>query len=462
MRLLVTALLALSLGCSESEPVTADPAPVPEEEKPPVEEEPIEGALTYYTDIKPILDTMCVRCHSEGQIRENSPLDTYEGVKALAPLIKEKVTDRTMPPWLATHGCKEYAYDESLDEDEIATISEWADTGATMGDENATPAEVRARTFATLTREDVTIEMPLDYTMVKSPDEYRCFLLDWPEDEHKYITGFGAKPGNPNVVHHIIAYLVPPAQVETFEKYDTDDDGPGYECFGGPTGMGGMQSLGVRFLGGWAPGGVGGDTPPGTGMPIAPGSKIALQLHYNTLDTEPAPDRTSVVFKLSDDVDHEAFIMPWANFAWISGAGMNIPKGEADVMHTWASDPWKLPFFDTSDKRLRLYSASLHMHTLGSYGSVFVNRKSGDKAGETECLLNIDQYDFGWQRNYGFMEPVDLAPGDELGLECHWDNTQANQQWVDNEQLEPVDQKWGEGTTDEMCVAFFYAVAFKE
>lgn len=434
------------------EGATTGEQPAPPEVPDPEVGEP--AKLSYYKDVAPILDMNCTRCHGPGGVRAQVPFTSYEAVAPFAALIRQKVVERTMPPWLAGDGCAEYAYDESLTEAEIATLSEWADTGAQMGAPDVVPADVLPRQFAKLTREDLTIEMPVDYVMTTSPDDYRCFLIDWPVDHETYITGFGARPGNTAVVHHIIAYHVPPSSVETFEAFDAADDGPGYQCFGGPSGAGGNAQVGTRFLGGWAPGGLGSDFPPNTGIPMEPGSKIALQMHYNTLTAEPQPDRTSVVFKIDDEVEHEAFIMPWTSFGWVLGQGMEIPAGEADVSHRWAEDPWKLPFYNVSSGKLRLYTVNLHMHTLGTSGSVFIERQDGTE----ECLLNMPFYDFGWQRSYGFAKPRDLFPGDKLGLECHWDNTQENQAWKGSEQLEPVDQKWGEGTTDEMCIAFFYVI----
>lgn len=418
-----------------------------------------QGGLTYYTDVKPLLDHMCVRCHGPGGVREQVPLDNYGTASGLAALIKQKITAREMPPWGAEDGCRDYAYDESLTEDEIATLSEWADSGAEMGDENAEPAAITIRQFAKLSREDVTLEMPVDYVMLQSPDDYRCFLIDWPSDTDTYITGFGAKPGNATVVHHIIAYLIPPDLAGQFAEYDELDDGPGYECFGGPnpTGLPEVEvdptsNINLAFLGGWAPGGVGADFPPGTGTPVKQGSKVALQVHYNTLTDAPQPDRTAVVFKVDDQVEREAFVLPWTNFQWVLGTGMEIPAGEASVKHTFDGNPLKFNFPVQADA-LKLYSATLHMHVLGTAGSVSIERENGDE----ECLVSYENYDFNWQRSFGFMEQTVLTKNDTIHMECEWNNSPSNQVWVEGEQMTPVDQKWGEGTTDEMCVAFFFA-----
>ena len=52
-----------------------------------------------------------------------------------------------------------------------------------------------------------TLSMATSYTPSKIPDDYRCFLLPWPEEftADKYVTGFSVTPGNAKIVHHVIA-----------------------------------------------------------------------------------------------------------------------------------------------------------------------------------------------------------------------------------------------------------------
>ena len=60
--------------------------------------------------------------------------------------------------------------------------------------------------------------------------------------------------------------------------------------------------------------------------------------------------------------------------------------------------------------------------------------------GETDCLIQIDDWDFDWQRTYAFTEPKTISAGDTWRIECSWDN--------------PTDEDidWGDGTGDEMCL----------
>ena len=70
-----------------------------------------------------------------------------------------------------------------------------------------------------------------------------------------------------------------------------------------------------------------------------------------------------------------------------------------------------------------------------------------------EPLLEIPAWAFAWQETYRLREPVRLNPGDELYVECHFDNSQPGQGIGGHAPSLPVrDVNWGEGTTDEMCI----------
>jgi hypothetical protein len=279
----------------------------------------------------------------------------------------------------------------------------------------------------------------------KDPDDYRCFLLDWPETEVSYVTGFGARPGNPQVVHHVIAFLIPPERAASYQALDAAEPGAGYTCFGGP---GGGNDPDVGWIGAWAPGRQGADFPEGTGLEIQPGSKIALQVHYNTANGK-QPDQTAVDVRLDSSVDKRAKWQFFADIQWLFAGGMPIPAGEADVQHAFEIDP--TPFVFGGDPFV-IHSVGLHMHTRGTSAALSLTRKDGAK----ECMLDIPRWDFHWQYNYDLAEPRVVSPGDKLGIGCHFDNSAANQPTVDGEQVPPKDLQWGEGTGDEMCLGALY------
>jgi Copper type II ascorbate-dependent monooxygenase, C-terminal domain len=66
--------------------------------------------------------------------------------------------------------------------------------------------------------------------------------------------------------------------------------------------------------------------------------------------------------------------------------------------------------------------------------------------GRDEDLIRIGDWDFNWQNTYYFEKPLELPKGTILKVRAHYDN--PTQKVV----------KWGEATTDEMCIGFLAVV----
>lgn len=394
--------------------------------------------LTYWSAVKPIADAKCVTCHAAGGIAPFT-LGSYDDFKAHTDMVRVAVANHVMPPWPPASDCADYQANRSLSDDQIKTITDWIDAGAPEGD----PKDYQAGTPPSggLSRVDLTAQIPAPYTPTTSPDEYRCFLLDWPATTTKFVSGFRADPGNAAIVHHVIAFLAAPGDVASFQQLDAADPNPGWLCFGGPGG-----GSNPRWLGAWAPGTLGSDYPAGTGLRVEPGSKIVLQVHYNLTNDNGQPDQTAIAFKLDDSVQKEAIIQPWTNVDWVRNHTMVIPAGSADQMYNWSFAPspyWGLITNNIipSNQPVTMWTAMLHMHTRGRRARLDIVHADGSK----ECMLDIERWDFHWQGAYAFAQPKTFAPGDELYLECHFDNSDST-----------MARNWGEGTDDEMCLGGFY------
>ena len=468
VRVLLCCLALLSVGalgaCEGPEP---SPAPIGDDDPMMMEdpEGPDESALSFYEDIKPLLDDKCNKCHVEGGIAP-FPLETYEQVKPLAMAIRDSVMSGSMPPWQPEDDCSELLGDFSLSPVQQQDLLDWVEGGVFEGSpENAVPSV--ADPGGKLTRVDMTLQIPVAYKPQLFPDDYRCFLVEWPEQETRFVTGFKANPDNKSIVHHAIAFVASPEAVGHFEALDEAEEGPGYTCYGGPGGENNLD--GVSWLGSWAPGSSNVNFPEGTGIRVEPGSRLIIQMHLNSLSSDPAPDQSSFELRLADEVEREAVILPYTNPAWLRGDGMHIPAGEKSVKHSFGIDVTRFADIVTggrlSNGPLRIYAAGLHMHTLGVRARTAIRRQ-----GTEECLLSIPEWDFNWQGSYGFAEAKVFNPGDELFLECEWDNSPENQPFVPTdtdgdgehdafEQMEPQDVKWGEGTFDEMCLGVLYVTS---
>jgi hypothetical protein len=72
-----------------------------------------------------------------------------------------------------------------------------------------------------LARVDVTLTTGAPYTPTPKigSSDLRCFVLDWPIDDEVYVTGLAVRPGNPTLVHHVIAYLATPLGPPTKEGF---------------------------------------------------------------------------------------------------------------------------------------------------------------------------------------------------------------------------------------------------
>ncbi|MEQ1503832.1 MAG: monooxygenase [Myxococcota bacterium] len=419
-------ILALFVACADHDyPTCDDDAPIPVRADVP----------TWHGEIRALVEARCGACHTDGGLAP-VPFDTFEEAAPWAAAMATEVAAGTMPPWPPADCCRPLKDPLGLTPDEVGALAAWADGGAPEGDPASyVPPELPQ---TGLSRVDRTLEMDEPYTPAPdagTTDDTRCFLLDWPEDEVRYVTGLGVNPGVPSQVHHALLLIAGPLTVPSFELLDAADSGPGWNCPGGVVwGTSG-------WIGGWSPGWTAREMPAGTGQKVAPGSKLILTVHYSVADGAPVADRTSVDLRLDDAVSSELTALSVYDPLWLAG-GMKIPANEPDVWVSYKSRPLS---------KKTLVGVNLHMHERGSRGSIGIRHADGTE----DCLLQIDDWQHHWQGDYQFAEPIQLAIDDQLWVECHWDNTAANQREVNGAPETPRDLGWAED--EEMCVGFLTA-----
>ena len=168
------------------------------------------------------------------------------------------------------------------------------------------------------------------------------------------------------------------------------------------------------------------------GMPVEPGSLAILEVHYYVgNDPAPAPDQSTVLLRLDEEVEHVGSTFPIADPLWVFGHTMEIPDG---------SEALDVRYAYTIQEPSHLHEVGMHMHRLGVGGSVRVHHASG---GDT-CAIQIDNWDFNWQRSYRLQEPIALAPGDQVEVTCTYTNHTG------------ATVNWGESTDAEMCIGVTY------
>ncbi|NQX87579.1 MAG: hypothetical protein HRT77_02840, partial [Halioglobus sp.] len=318
---------------------------------------------TYYADAKTIIDTRCANCHRPGEIAPFSLTD-FESVFSVRAAIAHQVTTGAMPPWPPTDNYFPIKNKRSLSDEERAVLLSWLAGGAPEGDpHDFVPKDKNQKSIDY----NLTVRLNEPYTPTERPDEYRCLVIDWPLDRTVYVNAVNLVPGVKAEVHHVFAVVVDPDKLGPIEAADGADGKPGFPCWGAPSPEGGLVP--PRTLTVWAPGISPGALPDGTGVRVDPGSKIVMQMHYNTVNTEPLPDQSSLDIRYVDEVDREAVTLFFLDVGWYPAGGMPIPAGDPNVTHQHTAHFGYMMDFSgagdmgiTSDEPFVLHSVFMHQH----------------------------------------------------------------------------------------------------
>jgi hypothetical protein len=395
----------------------------------------------------PIFEQHCMECHQQDGIAPFR-LDAYADAKRHAAEIADATSRREMPPWSAVSdgSCQTFSHSLALSDDQIESIDAWVEAGALEGE----PRSVKLPERPTLG--DATEFSTPEFSPTAQGgdlaafDEYRCFLMDETLDETQFITGYEVVPGTPTVIHHVLGMLVDPdadAEIdgmtngELMAALDAESpDRDGWPCFG----MAGddVDVEGVPVV--WAPGQGVVEYPGESGVPLAPGHRLVLQVHYN-LAEEPGPivDRTTVRLRLAPSVPNVGvFVLddPLLGSLYEDEPHALEPK-QASVKFTWKRDVSDY-FGDLPN--VKLLGLMPHMHQRGHHYRM--NLGAGADLG---CAMNVETWDFHWQRMYFYAQPLAMSPGSRIEVTCDYD-TSAD--------TEPVLPGWG--TRNEMCLATMY------
>lgn len=384
------------------------------------------AAPTFSNEIVRIFQTHCQSCHRSGDIAPFA-LTTYAEARPWAQAIKFMTAARKMPPWKPVAGCGDFADQRRLTDQEIDIIARWVDAGSPEGDRAQLPPPLEFAGSWTLGEPDAVFASPEAYTPPRTGDTYRCFTIPTGLAADAYVSGIDVQPGDRKSVHHVIAFIdTNGASV----SLDDADPGPGYPCFGDP----GFTLTADATLGGWAPGYRPFTLPPEVALRLPAGSRVVLQVHYNAHAGIPGPDQTRLgVYYAKTKPRQLMRVIPVINNTF------EIPAGAASHRVT-ASIP-VVPF------PIHVWAVAPHMHLLGRSMKV----ETTNLTGQTTCLISIDDWDFNWQAMYRYEQPVPVPAWSSVYLTAYYDNSASN---VRNPSQPPKAVRWGEATTDEMCIAF--------
>ena len=374
---------------------------------------PAKPTATFTKDVAPILFNRCVACHRSGEIAPMSLL-SYQEVRPWAKSIRQRVVDRSMPPWSADPHYGKFSNDPSLSQKEIDTIVNWVDAGAPKGDDKDLPPTPKFVEGWSIGKPDVVLTMQEEYSVpADGTVPYLYFSIPTGFKEDKWVQALEIKPGNRSVVHHVIAF--------------TQEPGVNRRADGG-----GEAQRGRGQLGGITPNKTGVVLAPGTARLVKAGSNIVFQMHYTT-NGEAAKDRTSIGLIFAKEPPTRTLVTGNA-----LNARFAIPPGESN---------YEVKSSSTMKEDVHLTSFMPHMHFRGkdfTYTAVYPD-------GRSEILLSVPKYDFNWQLTYVLEKPVALPKGTRLDCVAHFDNSTKNKYNPD-----PTKEvRWGDQTWEEMMIGWF-------
>lgn len=394
--------------------------------------------VTFYKDVLPVLQKNCQTCHRPGEAAPMSFL-TYDQTRPWAKGMKQAVLSKQMPPWFADSHYGKFSNDRTLSQAEIATLVSWADTGAKAGDAKDAPKPLEFVEGWRIGKPDMVLEMPQAFNVPASGTvDYQYFVIPGNFKEDTYVQLAEARPGNPAVVHHIIAFIREPGNpwmrdVKPGVAFVPKDQKRTEELTPEQRRARGQQGgFGGDFLAGFAPGTLPFVMNPGEAKLVKAGSDIILQMHY-TSNGKATTDMSRIGLVLSKTKPERRVLMLAA-----ATTDFAIPAGDANYE---VKAKLKL------QRDATLVSLLPHMHFRGKSFEYSVTYPTG----ETEKLLDVPKYDFNWQLSYDLAQPKLLPKGTVIECIAHFDNSANNKYNPDPTKT----VYFGEQTWEEMMFGFF-------
>ena len=333
---------------------------------------------------------------------------------------------RYMPPWQPEPGYGEFIGERRLGGEQIEMLRKWVAQGSAEGDPADLPSVPEWPTGWLLGPPDLIVTMPRPYTLAAEAsaagkDVFRTFVLPVPLESMRYVRALELRPGNPKAVHHIVGGVDPTPRSR---QRDQQDPTPGFD------GMRSTQT--ARPPGGhilvWTPGKVPREYADGLAWEIREGTDLVLELHMQP-SGRPEPVQPSVGLYFSDEAPtRNPFILILGSVA------IDIPAGSKNHV---IEDSYVLPV------DVQVTSLYPHAHFLGKQMEVFARLPDGSR----RWLLYIEDWDFNWQDDYLYAEPVSLPRGTELTMRYSYDNSADN---VRNPHNPPRRVVYGPNSFDEM------------
>lgn len=376
---------------------------------------------TFSGQVAEIVYEKCASCHRPDGAAPFALIE-YEDVRMRADRIAEVVREGFMPPWPPANRNVAFADDRSLTEEQIETFERWAAAGAPLGVPESIPAPPSLDVEWPLGPPDLIVEAPEPYLLpAEGNDVYRNFVLSTPVTTTRYVQAIDLQPGSDRIVHHGILNV---DRTGSARRWDARDPEPGFESME----TGGAHPPDEQLVG-WTPGRTPRMGDPDLAWRLTPGMDLVLQLHMLPSGEEvPIQPRVGLYFSDSPPTKQPVTVV-------LARQDMRIPAGEPAYR---THDRFDLPV------DAHVLSVYPHAHYLGKDLRGYAVLADGSEVD----LIHIPAWDFRWQDQYAFAEPVPLPAGSTIVMEYVYDNSADNPA---NPNSPPQEVRFGPSSLDEMA-----------
>lgn len=388
------------------------------------------GAVTFATDVAPIIESRCLPCHRPGGDAPFS-LATLDDVRRRAAMITAVTKSRYMPPWKPVPGFGEFRASRRMRAVEIATIERWVQAGMPAG----SAAEARPAAAASADWEngppDLILQLPTYTVPAGGPDVFRNFVVAVPNGATGFVRGMQFRPGSRAVHHANIRVDATP----TSRRLDDADPQPGYEGVIART----ADFPDGQFLG-WTPGQLAPVLSDDTSWQLRGGGDLVVQLHLR-----PTGGREEIAPVLGLYLgDRAPSAVP--TMLRLGRQDLDIPAGAPAHRVT---DSFVLPV------AVDVHAIQPHAH----YRARSIDAWATLPDGSRRPLLRIDDWDMNWQDRYIYDKPFRLPAGTRLSMAYVFDNSIRNPR---NPDRPPARARWGWRSTDEMADVWIQVIAVSD
>jgi hypothetical protein len=364
--------------------------------------------ISYAKDVAPILADKCVNCHAPGGVAPFA-MNSYDVVKGFAPMMREAVLSKRMPPFHADGHGHELKNDMTLTDEQTKTLIHWIEAGAQRGDGDDPLAKLNyVAPEWPYGPPDVILELPAFNVPASGVIDYQNLVVKNPTKEPKFLQAVAYIPGASKQVHHIVAGWNPDGKHSAGQGWEVD-------------------------TGGWGPGSDPTTYPADTGNMVGANGEFVFQMHY-TPNGQAATDKTRVGIYYRKDPPKTILRQ-----VGIADFSIDIPAGEG--LHHERGYV-KFP------ADVMLYRVRPHAHSRGYATRLTVRYPDGRE----EILHNQPIYDFNWQREYIFNDWLPIPKGSMLIADYIFDNSVNNASNPDPKR----DVTFGEQTSDEMLYTYLH------